>query len=156
MTLQKSQHFLPQKLVKKTHFALHIQLDQIVILDKLILSWAWNELNNKISKPHDLVLNPCHGIRKSKIKIWCVHNVNAKGLYYKTMTRIEQDHDKNTFQNLMLNKLKVMWDFTSIYTHKTHSSRTLLKKLPTYMWPMCTHVWPMFVHVWTNNELWIN
>ncbi len=38
-----------------------------------------------------LVLNPDHGIRKLKVKakIWCVHNVNAKGLYYKNVTKIE-------------------------------------------------------------------
>jgi hypothetical protein len=32
--------------------------------------------------------------------------MNAKGLYYKNMTRIEQDHDKNTYPKLLLNKLK--------------------------------------------------
>jgi hypothetical protein len=32
-----------------------------------------------------LVLNLSHGIRKSKTKTWCVHDVNAKELYYKNM-----------------------------------------------------------------------
>jgi hypothetical protein len=49
------------------------------------------ELNNKISKPYkqkqSLVLNPNHGIKKSKTKTQCVHDVNAKRLYYKNMTR---------------------------------------------------------------------
>ncbi len=36
-----------------------------------------------------LILNPSHGIRKSKAKTWCVHDVNEKGLYYKNITRIE-------------------------------------------------------------------
>jgi hypothetical protein len=37
-----------------------------------------------------LVLNSGHGIRKSKVKtkIWCVHNVNAKGFYYKNVIKI--------------------------------------------------------------------
>jgi hypothetical protein len=35
-----------------------------------------------------LILNPGHGIRKSKAKTWCVHDVNAKKNYYKK-------HDKN-------------------------------------------------------------
>ncbi len=34
-----------------------------------------------------LVLNPGHGMRKSKVKTQCVHNVNAKGFYYKNMTK---------------------------------------------------------------------
>ncbi len=58
----------------------------------MVLSWAQKELNNKISKSHErkvgLVLNPGHGI-KIKSKKRCVHDMNAKGLYYKNMTRIE-------------------------------------------------------------------
>jgi len=33
-----------------------------------------------------LVLNPSHGIEKSKAKTRCVHDVNAKRFYSKTMT----------------------------------------------------------------------
>jgi hypothetical protein len=51
-----------------------------------------------------LILNPSHGIRKSKAKTRCVHDVNAKKLYFKNMTRIEQNHDKDTYQKLLLNK----------------------------------------------------
>ncbi len=38
----------------------------------------------------NLALNPGHGIIKSKAKTktWCVHNVNAKGSYYKNVTKI--------------------------------------------------------------------
>jgi hypothetical protein len=38
----------------------------------------------------NLVLNPGIGIKKSKVKTktWYVHNVNAKGLYYKNVTKI--------------------------------------------------------------------
>jgi len=46
---------------------------------------------------------------KSKVKTQCVHDVNAKGLYHKNMIKIEQDHDKDTYSKLVLNKLKTMW-----------------------------------------------
>jgi hypothetical protein len=55
-----------------------------------------------------LVQNPGHGIKNSKAKTRCVHHVNAKGFYYKNMTKIKQDHDKDTYPKLMLNKLKVI------------------------------------------------
>jgi hypothetical protein len=57
----------------------------------------------------NLVLNPSHGIKKSKVetKTLCAHNVNAKGLYYKNVT----NHDKNMYPKLVLNKLKVMRNF---------------------------------------------
>ncbi len=44
-------------------------------------------------------------------------DVNAKGLYYKNMIKIKQDHNKDTYQKLVLNRLNVMCDSTSIYTH---------------------------------------
>jgi hypothetical protein len=49
----------------------------------------------------------------------------------------------------MLNKLKVMWDSTSIYTHWAPSSKKLFKKISTYMCPNspmcnpCLFMWPM-------------
>jgi hypothetical protein len=49
----------------------------------------------------------------------------------------------------MLNKLKVMENFSFIYTYWAPSSKKFLKKLPTYMWPVFTHVWIM-------NELKLN
>jgi hypothetical protein len=54
--------------------------------------------------------------------------------------------DKDTYSKLVLNRLKVMWDSTSIYTHQTLSLRMFFKKLPTYMWPM-------FIHMRINSEL---
>jgi hypothetical protein len=36
-------------------------------------------------------------LKKSKAKAQCVHDVNAKKLYYKNMTRIKQGHDKDTY-----------------------------------------------------------
>jgi hypothetical protein len=84
-------------------------------------------------------------------------DVNAKGLYYKNMKKIEQDHDKNTYQELVLNKLNVICDSTSIYTHWAPNSNKLKnKKNSTYMWPMFTHVWLMSIHVGTNSELEMN
>jgi hypothetical protein len=64
-----------------------------------------------------LVLSSNHGIKNSKAKTQCVHDVNAKKIYYKNMTRTKQDHDKNTYSKLVLNRLKVMGNSTSIFTH---------------------------------------
>jgi len=72
-----------------------------------------------------LVLNPGHGIKKSKVKTQCVHDMNAKRFYYKNMTRIEQNHDKDTYPKLVLNKPKIMCDSTSTYTNWAPSSRKL-------------------------------
>ncbi len=68
------------------------------------------------------------------------------------MTITKQNYDKDTYPKLVLNKLKVMSDFAFIYTHWALGSRKLLKKLPTYMWPMFTHVWPMLIYVGTIGE----
>jgi len=83
------------------------------------------------------------------------------------MTKIEQDHNKDTYPKVMLNKLKVMWDFTFIYTHCTPNLKKILKELPTYMWPMfpmcdpcapmcgpCPSMWELIVNYeLANNEL---
>jgi hypothetical protein len=56
-----------------------------------------------------LILNPSYGIKKSKAKMQCVHDLNVKKIfYYKDMTIIKQDHDKYMYLKLMLNRLKVM------------------------------------------------
>jgi hypothetical protein len=47
----------------------------------------------------------------------CTRDVNAKGLYYKNITIAKQDHDKDTYPKPMLNKVKIMHNFTLIYTH---------------------------------------
>ncbi len=60
----------------------------------------------------------------------------CKKTLFRNMKITKQDHDKYTYPKLVLNKLKVMWDSTSNYTHWALSSRKLLKKLPTFMWPM--------------------
>jgi hypothetical protein len=70
-------------------------------------------------------------------------------------TRILQDfivkkkQNKAMYPKMVLNRLKVMTNFNSIYTHWTPSSKKFLKKFPIYMWPMRTHVWTM-------NELRLN
>jgi len=90
-----------------------------------------------------LVLNPSHGIKKIEEKPRCVHNVNAKNIYYKNMTRTKQDHDKYTNPKLMLNILQAMWDSTSIYIHWTPNKKNFSKNFdPTCgpCSPMCTHV----------------
>jgi hypothetical protein len=79
---------------------------------------------------HETTKFPNHMSRKKpsfKSKSWnkkikskntmCMHDVNAKGLYYKNMTRKKQDHDKDTYSKLMLNKMKIMHNSTLIYTH---------------------------------------
>jgi hypothetical protein len=81
----------------------------------------------------NLIINLGHGIKKSKAKTRCVHDMNAKGFNYKNMTKSKQDHDKNMYPKLVLNKVKVMWDFTFIYTHWALNSNEHFKKLPTYM-----------------------
>jgi hypothetical protein len=43
----------------------------------------------RTTQTKNLILNLSHVIKKSKEKTQCVYNVNAKGLYYKNMTRVE-------------------------------------------------------------------
>jgi hypothetical protein len=68
----------------------------------------------------------------------------------------KQSHNKIMYPKLMLNKLKVIGNPTSIYTHSTLSSKKFLKKLPIYMWPMFAHVRSCVTHVWIMNELKLN
>jgi hypothetical protein len=63
-----------------------------------------------------------------------VQDKNPTRFYCKNGTRIEQGCDKRTYPKLVLNKLKVMWDSTYIYTHWAPSLKIPLKKLPTYKW----------------------
>jgi hypothetical protein len=90
--------------------------------------------------------------RKNMTCAWCERKRN-----------LFQNHDNNKYPKLMLNILKVVWNFIFIYTYWAPSSRKLLKKPPIYMWstfthvwPMCTHVWPMSIHMGVNSEIWVN
>ncbi len=61
---------------------------------------------------------------------------------YKNETKIKQGYDNKTYSKLVLNKLKLIKNSTSIYGHWAFISRIFFKKLPTYMWPMFAHVHP--------------
>ncbi len=50
-----------------------------------------------------------------------------------TRKRTKQGCDKRIYPKLVLNKLKIMENFTSIYTHWAPSSRKFPKKFSTYM-----------------------
>ncbi len=58
-----------------------------------------------------------HNMCKTKIQI---------GFYCKNKTRTKQGCNKKTYPQLMLNKLKIMWVFTFIYTCWALNSRNLL------------------------------
>jgi hypothetical protein len=60
--------------------------------------------------------------------------------YCKEETKTKQGYDKKTYPKLMLNILKVMGNFTFVYTYWAPSSKKFLKKLLTHMWPMFTRV----------------
>lgn len=58
-----------------------------------------------------------------------------------------QKHDNNIIKSLQryipqigVEKLEIMWDSISIYTHWAPSSKKFFKKLSTFMWPMFIHV----------------
>jgi hypothetical protein len=51
-----------------------------------------------------------------------VWNNNSIRFYCKEEIKIEQGYDKKTYPKLVLNKLKVMKNSTSIYTHLAPSS----------------------------------
>jgi len=50
--------------------------------------------------------------------------------------KIKQGYDKKRYPKLVLNKLKVMGNFTSIYTPWAPNSKKFLKNFLIYMWPM--------------------
>ncbi len=45
------------------------------------------------------------------------------------------------YPKLVLNKLKVIGNFISIYSHWAPGSKKFIKKHPTYMWPIFIHVY---------------
>ncbi len=52
-----------------------------------------------------------------------MQNKNPTRFYYKNEIKINQGYDKKTYPKLMLNKLKLMWDSTSIYIHWAPKSK---------------------------------
>jgi hypothetical protein len=86
-----------------------------------------------------LIPNPNYETRKTK-KMTQVPKKNPTRFYCKEKMKTKQGYDKKKYPKLVLNRLKVMGNPTSIYTHLAPSSRKFLKKLPIYMWPMFAHV----------------
>jgi hypothetical protein len=91
----------------------------------------------KTKKKVNLIPNPNHETRKTRT------------ITQQVKTKIQQDFipkhkqirfDKKTYPKLMLNKLKVMGNSTSIYTPWAPNIRKFIKKLPIYMWPMFIHM----------------
>jgi hypothetical protein len=88
------------------------------------LSWAWKQLSSqdfltKMRTRACLVPNLNHEIRKTIIRTWDVWNKNLTRFYYKEG---KKKYDKKTYPKLMLNRLKVMENSISIYTHWAPSS----------------------------------
>jgi hypothetical protein len=72
-----------------------------------------------------------------------VHNVNAKELYYKNVTKIDQDHDKDSYPKLVLNKLKVMGNFILLIPIRQLTQRKIQKTSNLHV----THVYLRVAHV---------
>ncbi len=77
-------------------------------------------------------------------------NKNPTKFYCKE--EIGQSYDNKMYPELVLNKLKVMKNSTSIYIYQAPSSRKFFK-LPIYTWLICS---PICAHVWTMSELKLN
>jgi hypothetical protein len=60
------------------------------------------------------------------------------------------------FTKLVLNKLKVMENFTFIYMYWTPNSKKFFNKILVEMCPMFTHVYPMCTYMWIMNESKLN
>jgi hypothetical protein len=69
-----------------------------------------------------------------------ITNVKKNPIIFYCKEEIKQCYDKNMYPKPMWNKLKVMGNFTSIYTPWASSSKRFFKKLLIYMWPMFTHI----------------
>jgi hypothetical protein len=87
-----------------------------------------------------LIPNLDHETRKTITRPRHVQNKNPTRFNCKKDTK--QGYDKKTYPKLMLNKLKVMGNYTFICTLWAFNSRKFLKKLSIYMWPMCINVHP--------------
>jgi hypothetical protein len=83
---------------------------------------------------------------------------NPTRFYYKEI--IEQGYDKKMYPKLMLKKLKVMANSTSIYTPWAPNFKKYFKKFPMYTCgpysPMCANVHPCVNYEWTKIQLKVN
>ncbi len=120
-------------------------------------------------------------LTKTKTKVGLVSNLGCE--IRKTSTRTQYVQNKNSTKfccknnnnnniitrkhiKLVLNVLKIMGNFNSIYTHWASNSKKIFKKPPTHMWPMftmyahvhpyVTHVYPCVNYEWTNTSLKVN
>jgi hypothetical protein len=70
-----------------------------------------------------------------------MQNKNSTRFYVKKEIKTKQVYDKKMYPKLVLNKLKVIKNSTSIYTHWALDLRKLFKKLSIYIClPMGTNV----------------
>jgi len=99
-----------------------------------------------------LVQNPNRETKQIRTKTWHVWNKNPEIFYCKEKIKKRTRLWQKSYPKLVLNKLKVMGNFTSIYTPWAFSSRIFFKKLPIYMWFMFNHVFPCAPMC----ELWMN
>ncbi len=110
-------------------------------------------------------------LTKMKTKANIVPNLNHKTrkIRKKTQqaqTRIQQDfickketkqgYNKKMHLKLVLNKLKVMGNSNSIYTHWEPISKKFFKFFLIYMWPMFTHVHSCVNYEWNKIQLIMN
>ncbi len=72
---------------------------------------------------------------------------NLIKFYCKNKTKTKQGCDKKMYPKLVLNKVKVFEDPTSIYTPWGLNSMKPPWKFHLHVWPMTTHVWPMSTHM---------
>jgi hypothetical protein len=75
----------------------------------------WQDFLTQTKTRAYLISNPDHEIRKIKIRTQHMQNKSPARFYCKK--GIKQGYDKKTYPKLMLNILKVMRNFNSIYTY---------------------------------------
>jgi len=64
-----------------------------------------------------LIPNLDHETKKTKIRTWQMQDNNSTRFFCNNEIKIEQGCDKRMFPKLMLNRLKIMGNSTSMYTH---------------------------------------
>jgi hypothetical protein len=80
---------------------------------------------------------------------------NPTRYYCKEEIKTKQGYDKKTCPKLMLNKLKVMKNSTSIYTPWAPNSNFFWRNFQSTCGP-CSPCAPTCTHVWTMSELRLN
>jgi len=86
-----------------------------------------------------------------------MRNKNPMIFYYKKEIKTSQAYDKRTYPKLVLSRLKVIGNSTSIYTYLTFSSRKFMKKTSNlhvaHVHPCVTNVYPSVNYELTRSEL---